>query len=261
MINLDYLNLLFNEDEWAGFGKYPATTSSFEIVKPPPSARFVTINPLAPSKDRRDVHVAAHRNFLVELDMGSNAEQRQYIAQLDLPVSTIVSSGGKSLHFMVCLDQPLPADTWRQYAKLILQVCKLADQSTKNPSRYTRLAGAQRDNGQEQKLIQLKERVDLNTLNDWLDFHNVSAERVSAAAPTSPKVKLINQHTKDFLINGAMPGERNNKAFQAATNLVECGFSLDYIRTKFYTQINKGYRKDELDKIIDSAVKYLASTR
>ncbi len=127
---------------------------------------LVAINPIKGA--RKDDNVTAYRTFMVELDEGDLGEQFQYVKSMKMPYSACVFSGGKSLHFAITLSKPLPNYTiWRFYAEWILSVMSRADQQTKNPSRGIRMAGNLR-NGNEMRLIDCKNRVDVEDLTTWL---------------------------------------------------------------------------------------------
>lgn len=133
---------------------------------PTKDLRLVAINPIFGIRD--DSNCTAYRNFLVEIDDGSLASQKEYADGLGLPYSAAVFSGNKSIHFAISLTESLPSiEIYRFYANWILKVVDKADQNTKNPSRSIRIAGAIRE-GKEQKIIQVGERISLERLQSWL---------------------------------------------------------------------------------------------
>jgi hypothetical protein len=85
-----------------------------------------------------------------------------------MPYSVCVYSGNKSLHFGITLDEDLGSiETYKFYAKYILNIMSQADQNTKNPSRSIRIPGAMRD-GKKQALVSMGSRIPIGTLKDWL---------------------------------------------------------------------------------------------
>ncbi len=135
-------------------------------IIPTTDLKLVAINPISGVRD--DSNCTAYRNFLVEIDDGSLAAQKEYIDALGVPYSAAVFSGNKSIHFAIALNESLPSiEIYRFYASWILRVVSKADQNTKNPSRSIRIAGAIRD-GKEQKIIQVGERISLERLQSWL---------------------------------------------------------------------------------------------
>lgn len=157
---LDYETIEL-ESPNAGVGTKIVNTSEIKLV---------AINPIRGW--RRDENVTAFRNFMVELDDGTVSEQFEYVQKMKMPYSVCVFSGGKSLHFGICLQSALPSyEIYYYYANWILNVMSRADQNTKNPSRSIRMAGAIRD-GKEQKLVDIKTRITLEELNTWLSNYS-----------------------------------------------------------------------------------------
>ncbi len=155
---------------------------SFKLVPPPsddptkenktldlPFSKMsmLALNPV--SGFRRDENVTAFRSFLVEMDSGLLKDQYEYVKGSELPYSACVFSGGKSLHFAVCLDSSLGSlENYSFVAQWILNILKKADQQTKNPTRCIRMPDVQRPRGSMQKLLEIKERISFETLNAWL---------------------------------------------------------------------------------------------
>lgn len=128
---------------------------------------FVALNPI--KGFRKDENAYKYRNFLVEIDVGSQKEQMEYIKKLGMPYSAAVFSGNKSVHFLISLNEDLPnEDTYRKIAMWIQSIVTLADRNCKNPSRSIRLPGAMRDTGKMQELLELRGAVELTKLREWL---------------------------------------------------------------------------------------------
>lgn len=186
------LNLLFNKGESVcvshdGYGYHSVPLESLEYatveLKAPPESRLkdvaisssdiklVAINPI--SGWRRDENCTAFRTFLIEMDDGNLKDQMRYVKDMGMPYSACVYSGGKSLHFAVTVDHDFPSyETYYYYASWMLKVMSQADQNTKNPSRSIRLAGAVRETGKEQRLVEISKRVEIGVLNAWLSNHD-----------------------------------------------------------------------------------------
>ena len=92
-----------------------------------------------------DANVAAFRFALLESDTLPVALQLSLFARLPLPVAAILSSGGRSFHAWVRVDARDAADYRRMVSRLLELVGKFGvDGKNKNPSRLSRLPGAQR---------------------------------------------------------------------------------------------------------------------
>ena len=184
-----FLNLFFNPGEEAcispnqfGFKSIPIdridgqmaleTQGKYEEIKDvyEDEINLCAINPI--KGERNDLNVTAFRSFLVEIDFGDVYEQKQYIDALKMPYSICVFSGNKSLHYGIVLNEDLTTEElWRDIAEWILAVVDKADKLTKNPSRSIRFPGNQRNDGKQlmQSLVDIRGRVDLDILLDWLD--------------------------------------------------------------------------------------------
>jgi hypothetical protein len=158
----DFASTLFEPGEWTCFTTSPFgvdTTSVEEMISGQPTAYF-TINALRPGSRRSDNNVVSFRNFLVECDDGPLKEQHDYIKFLNVPYSTLMFSGSKSLHYIISLTEPLPNKAmYAATAKRIHKVIEKCDHMTKNPSRLSRWPGHFRaDKQQLQHLLEVNRR-------------------------------------------------------------------------------------------------------
>jgi hypothetical protein len=117
--------------------------------------QFVSINPFLLGTTRKDENVAEFRNILFEFDSGTLEEQVKYIYEAELPATTLVYSGGKSIHAIISLQNPCTdAAVYRDLVLDLYSAITGNDPTCKNPSRFTRLGGATRsDNDVEQTII------------------------------------------------------------------------------------------------------------
>jgi hypothetical protein len=164
-----FMEVLFEHGEKTGFGtkKDVQFLDQEALTVTDLSYEKFCINPLRGS--RLDENVTAFRNILIESDVLSLGEQKEYIEGLELPYSTCCYSGGKSYHFIIALTESLPSAT--EYTRLVRRVLSgvpLADQSKANPSRVSRFPFHLRASGQEQTLQEVRPRVPLRVLEQWL---------------------------------------------------------------------------------------------
>ncbi len=95
-----------------------------------------------------DANVAAFRFALLESDALPMDLQVSLIARLPLPVSLVVSSGGRSVHAWVRIDAGDIAEYRATVSKMLKILARLGvDEKNKNPSRLSRLPGAKREIG------------------------------------------------------------------------------------------------------------------
>ena len=107
-------------------------------------------NPVAPAGSGKDgaitnADIAAFRFLLLESDEIPMHDQMAVYAELALPLSAIISSGGKSCHAWLRIDA-LDAEEYELKATRILAALATLgfDKANKNPSRLSRLPGAKR---------------------------------------------------------------------------------------------------------------------
>lgn len=121
------------------------------------SGRWIRINPYRPdSTTGADSGVSVYRHVLVEFDDLTEAEQLQALRESNLPLTAIISSGGRSLHGWVRVDAP-DKRTWESRRDAIYQYLEDLGPcpANKNPGRFSRLPGCKRGE-QWQRLISLR---------------------------------------------------------------------------------------------------------
>lgn len=108
---------------------------------------WLRMNPMD-GKGIGDANVTAFRYALLESDTLPVELQMPLFARLPLPVAAILSSGGRSIHAWVRVDASDAADYRRMVSRLLELVGKFGvDGKNKNPSRLSRLPGANRSIG------------------------------------------------------------------------------------------------------------------
>jgi hypothetical protein len=121
------------------------------------SGRWIRINPYrADSTTGADSGVSVYRHVLIEFDDLSEAEQLHALRESNLPLTAIVSSGGRSLHGWVRVDAP-DKRTWEARRDAVYQYLEDLGPcpANKNPGRFSRLPGCKRGE-QWQRLISLR---------------------------------------------------------------------------------------------------------
>lgn len=123
-------------EDWSAFG-----TPTSDV------GGWMRINPMAQT-GVADKDVTAFRHLLLEFDTIPLELQLSFFSRLPLPVSAILTSGGKSVHAWVKVDCNDLTD-YKDTATMIFKYLSRfgVDLQNKNPSRLSRLAGAQRKIG------------------------------------------------------------------------------------------------------------------
>lgn len=167
-------NLLFDPEDIVGYKIQPYDSS---VLPYTPLAQFFVINALSSYKNATNSNCRKLRSFLIEMDTGSLQQQERYIeGKKELPFTTKTYSGGKSIHYIVTLEQPVSEPQYREYWKTLRKVLRdskgAVDTSNSNPARLSRVPGAVRhDGGLEQTLIETHTRVPNDAWEKWLKTH------------------------------------------------------------------------------------------
>jgi len=102
-----------------------------------------------------DEDVTSHRFCLLESDALPIDLQVSVWARLPLPVAAIIASGGRSVHAWIMLSCPNAQEYRSKVNRIHALLARLGIcQSNKNPSRLSRLPGAQREIGKHRDGIQ-----------------------------------------------------------------------------------------------------------
>lgn len=222
----NFYKLLFDFGEGVCWGN---TVKDTDVSILGPSfcrAPFFVINPLY--NQRSDSNVTSYRNILVEFDTGTISEQKELLQASGLPYSTLVFSGGKSLHAIISLAEPVQTEAeYRRIAKNIYKRLPTADQKVFNPSRFSRCPGYIRDNVNEQTLLEVRQRVPLSSLLAWIGPIELPAPVLNSAEIRVDRMLPIRVH--HFLNYGAPEGNRDNSCFVNACEMLRAGYTVEEI--------------------------------
>ena len=228
------MQILFEPGERVCFAKHPQGIRTFDRDDVPTWAVFFAINPILEGETRADRNVSCYRNFLVEFDrpdLGSIAEQVEYVRAMGVPYASLVSSGGKSLHCVIRLETTFRSyEDFKMNARRVILGLK-ADHSCFNPSRLSRLGGATRDNGNEQTIIDIRSRVSRTDFDRFAArFPNVGIAQERPPAPPPGKKLTPPRYVLDFIHDGILrSGGRTQTLFAVSAAMAECGWSLEEI--------------------------------
>lgn len=131
------------------------------------------INPVSRYGQRKNSDIRCFRHALVEYDDIPKEEQVRRMLESGLPISSIVDSGGKSIHALVRVDARDEKDYRKRVALLYdyleRKFGSRPDIANKNASRLSRLAGAKRGENMQRLLYT---EVNLNA-----DFMKVVSQK------------------------------------------------------------------------------------
>ena len=196
-----YYEALFDDEDHVCLGenKYAnATVRCDDRIRD--ESEFVTLNAIKPGRTRADANVAKYRNFLIEMDDNTLDEQKAYRKQVEMPYTTAVFTGGKSIHFVLSLYNPLPDEEtyramWRSIEFVFKNVGCTVDSKCKNPSRFTRVPGYRKDKKQDQVLLKVNERVPNHEVFAWLRRNGVDS--IDQFRPKPPVESVVKHTTAD----------------------------------------------------------------
>ena len=106
-----------------------------------------------------EVNITGYKYALLEFDEAHRDIQLSWLAKINLPISAIVWSGGKSYHACVKLGADSLADFKKKYDALYAFTKQFGADYTSSPTRKSRLAGAMRGD-QQQRLVYLNPDAD-----------------------------------------------------------------------------------------------------
>lgn len=223
---MKFFDVLFDAGELTCFSDTLWDVELREAVSLPDSAepQFFSINPMHTS--RADSNVTSYRNILLEFDDRPVSEQLSLIKESGVPYSTLVYSGGKSIHAIISLKNPLSTvDEYRRVVAAIYKKFAGIDRANSNPSRFSRVADSTRSNGERQELLDLKERASLEAVLAWTG----PLETVKPTMNIVRSDRMMPLRVQHFLKFGAKAGERNGRLFQNSCEMFRAGFSEDEI--------------------------------
>ena len=187
----EYLKVLFDEDENVAWGKDDQDACRPHYPWPmflhTEAVKFC-INPLSTWRDGK--HTTAINSLLFEMDYrkvdGKKVlipikEQVRLFEASGLPYTTMVYSGGKSIHVIVrfteSLDEKMFRPTWIAIEKALTKLKCWIDPATMKIPQLSRVPNSMRpDTGKKQTLVFIKERVSMLEMTEWLTSNDVEIE-------------------------------------------------------------------------------------
>lgn len=226
---------------------------------------LLAINPI--NGWRKDEDVTAYRSFLIELDDIPLPDQIKYIEEMKMPYSLAVFSGGKSIHYVITLDEDIPTyNIWKDVNRWITNILTQADQQNQSPSRSMRFPGAiRKPTGIKQILLRNNGRISRVDLTMWLN--NFLDKKPPKPRVMKPKKhislvalpKFIN-NILEGLRDGQMEDGRNQSWYKVGRLMSERGISLedmieycenffieepDFKRREWETTLKSAYKGNE----------------
>lgn len=239
----NFLSALFKPTDKVGF-----KNNVYTPVRTPTNAtEFILLNPILIKENNSFSleNIAEFRNFLIEIDDRSLRAQEGLIEKrLNVPWTTKTFSGGKSLHYIISLENSLDnLEEYRYYSDLIYAIVKVMDPRCSNANRLTRLAGSTRQNGALQELKAVRKQIKLEELKKWcFEEHSVAtAAYITEMELRKEKFKnqqkgVLSKATQELIQYGRMSNDesRHDALVRAAVNMVHAGLTFKEIEDNLY---------------------------
>lgn len=129
---------------------------------------WIRANPLDGNGSKNE-NTAAYRHCLVESDSLPLEKQIEIYKRLNLPITCLTLSGGKSVHALVKVEAA-DAGEFKSRVRQIFDICQKEgldiDGANKNPARLTRLAGCERGDKQQSLLAV---NIGATGFHEWIE--------------------------------------------------------------------------------------------
>lgn len=141
----------------------------------PEAGAYVRFNPLD-GKGENNANVTRWKHCLIESDTDSIEKQYSLLKEMNLPITFLISSGGKSLHAITRVDAE-NAQQYKQRVRELYAFCEKnglkPDEQDKNESRFSRLPGVKRGN----KWQYIVERsIGAESYDAWITWRETQAD-------------------------------------------------------------------------------------
>lgn len=140
---------------------------------------YVRFNPLD-GKGENNGNVTRWKHCLIESDADSIDRQYSLFKAMNLPITFLINSGGKSLHAITRVDAE-NAQQYRQRVQELYKFCKQSgltpDENDKNESRFSRLPGMKR--GDRWQYI-VERNIGAESYDAWMEWREAEADDLPA---------------------------------------------------------------------------------
>jgi hypothetical protein len=247
-VTMEFRKVLFDDGDYVCVGKNAYATDIMPCVAlDETKLEFFSINSL---KDKRaDKNVTKYRNFLFEMDDLPPKQQVKLVTETDMPWSTAVFSGNKSIHWIISLEEPVKNKEeykmwWNAIYDCAVRHHIVFDKATSNPSRFSRIPNVIRqDKNKKQTLVKVNKRINNDELLNWLYKYGVDPEnyRPQKYKPVDEDSNASEDEKFEFVkkcMKGKnyTQGNRDNYQYEIAILCKRVGLDESQARMKIYTE-------------------------
>ncbi len=178
---LQFLEALFDDKDLVAWGDTPKTCN--KPLDPIPGFLITQdeqfcINPLREWRNTENVTKIQSLLFEVDDKDLTPDQQKDLFFKSGLPFTTMVSSGGKSVHVIVRFTEPLEDKMrepwWFAISKVLKTYGLKCDPAARLVVQISRMPlSIRKKTGELQQLITIQDRVSQEMMREWLDSHNM----------------------------------------------------------------------------------------
>lgn len=193
---------------------------------------WVRANPMD-GQGVKNANVTSFRHVLVESDSMSLEKQIDTFKLLELPISTMVTSGGKSVHALVKVDAETPEE-YSQRVKQIFKLCRDSgldiDEQNKNPARLCRLPGVERGDKRQELIgtgigrISYEDWAENAQVDDLPDFEPLSEFFDSPPELPPETIRGVLRRGEKLVLTGPSKAGKSYALIQLATCMATGGW-------------------------------------
>jgi len=254
---LKMLDIMFDKDDFTGTSSDSQRWSRCGFLPDLYLHELICINAIDPECDHnptREYHspdkprvsnanVIKHRSFLLEFDNGSISEQIRLMEETyRIPYSAAIFSGGKSVHFLISLEEPISKVKYEAIAKSMLPSprelerrkiqglwlgVQEADTACKNACRSIRMPDVRRAaTGKMQEILYIGQRIQLVNL---LESIEIIPEPVYTTGEFRPSDEWIQKKVNDKLaeLKATQKGGRHLMMTEVVWFIKKCDIDID----------------------------------
>lgn len=191
-----FLTALFDDGDKVAWGDGPKTCN--KPIDPIPGflttdAQMFAINPFNKWRDSNNTENVKCLLFEVDDKNVTPDEQKELFLKSGMPFTTMVKSGGKSVHVIIRFTEPLEKDMrepwWYAVEKVLKTYGLKCDPMARLLTQISRVPLSIRKNtGELQELVTIQERVSQDELREWLLKHGVEVKKPKKIEPIKYEV-------------------------------------------------------------------------
>ena len=259
---LEFYKALFDKDDYTCFTDSTNGRSVTHAIRNgiKKDLQYFSINPMHKGTTRSKMNVSSYRSILVEIDKDASGtpiprkEQKKMFAKLGVPYTTLLWSGGKSLHGIITLAEPFKDIA--EYEQAVSAVWRVLakngfphDTGVRDAGRLSRCAGSIRINTKQyQEVEKVNSRITREEFDNWLAIYDEEVlapeyhqSNMTYTGTSEASVELKVKWIKDYFMKDDeyVQGNRHHYQVKMAYLLLRTGLSANDIDVYFKTEFGE----------------------